>query len=227
MKRLQFTYKLNISLDAPVQHHCFALRCLPQSDSRQQIKTLEYTVSPKDFLSLGKDQWGNLLAYGSFRGESKTFQVEVTGLAETGLSSCDPGGPPEREQIFAFSTAMTAADPALTEYAAIITGEHSLESAEQVMALLHTTMRYVPGSTNVHTTASQAFHQGQGVCQDFAHVMLALLRLRGIPCRYVAGMLPGEGRSHAWVERPFHNRKFPAAVFFNVFPSFSGGWSLR
>lgn len=200
MKEFQFTYRLGISLDAPVQNHCFTLRCLPQSDARQRITALQYTVSPQDFLSLSKDQWGNLLVYGSFRGESGAFRVEVTGVAETALSPWVPAIHPERERIFALPTPMTAADPVLTEYAAIITGGHALEAAEQVMALLHTTMRYVPGSTNVHTTAAQAFAQGQGVCQDFAHVMLALLRQRQIPCRYVTGMLPGEGRSHAWVE---------------------------
>lgn len=200
MKGFQFSYKLNISLDAPVEHHCFTLRCLPQSDARQQIKALQYTVSPGDFLSQSKDQWGNLVVYGSYRGASDAFRVEVAGVAETGLSPCVPAIHPERDRIFAFPTAVTDADPALMEYAAMITGEHPLESAEQAMALLHTTMRYVPGSTNVHTTAAQAFRQGQGVCQDYAHVMLALLRLHRIPCRYVAGMLPGEGRSHAWVE---------------------------
>ena len=200
MKGFQFSYRLGISLDAPVQNHCFTLRCLPQSDARQRITALQYTVSPQDFLSLSKDQWGNLLVYGSFRGESGAFRVEVTGVAETALSPWVPAIHPERERIFALPTPMTAADPVLTEYAAIITGGHALEAAEQVMALLHTTMRYVPGSTNVHTTAAQAFAQGQGVCQDFAHVMLALLRQRHIPCRYVTGMLPGEGRSHAWVE---------------------------
>lgn len=200
MKRLLFFYKLNISLDAPVRNHCFTLRCLPQSDTRQRIKALEYTVSPRDFLSQSADQWGNVLIYGQCRGETKEFRVEVTGVAETGLSPWVPAMHPERERIFTFPTAMTAADPVLKEYAAIITGGHPLEAAEQAMALLHTTMRYVPGSTDVHTTAAQAFRQGQGVCQDFAHVMLALLRLRGIPCRYVTGMIPGEGRSHAWVE---------------------------
>lgn len=200
MKRLLFFYKLNISLDAPVRNHCFTLRCLPQSDTRQRIKALEYTVSPRDFLSQSADQWGNVLIYGQCRGETREFRVEVTGVAETGLSPWVPAMHPERERIFTFPTAMTAADPVLKEYAAIITGGHPLEAAEQAMALLHTTMRYVPGSTNVHTTAAQAFRQGQGVCQDFAHVMLALLRLRGIPCRYVTGMIPGEGRSHAWVE---------------------------
>ena len=45
-----------------------------------------------------------------------------------------------------------------------------------------------------------ALHLGQGVCQDYAHIMLALLRTLGIPSRYVSGHLIGEGAPHAWVE---------------------------
>lgn len=40
----------------------------------------------------------------------------------------------------------------------------------------------------------------RGVCQDEAHIMLALLRMKGIPCRYVMGYMLGEGSTHAWVE---------------------------
>ena len=50
------------------------------------------------------------------------------------------------------------------------------------------------------TTAEKALSGGSGVCQDYAHIMLALLRMDRIPCRYVAGMMMGEGSSHAWVE---------------------------
>lgn len=45
---------------------------------------------------------------------------------------------------------------------------------------------------------------GQGVCQDYAHIFLALLNLAGIPARYVTGLLIGEGASHAWVEVLHH-----------------------
>lgn len=50
------------------------------------------------------------------------------------------------------------------------------------------------------TSAEEAMEKGAGVCQDYAHIFLSLLRLRGIPARYVTGMLRGEGESHAWVE---------------------------
>jgi transglutaminase-like putative cysteine protease len=68
----------------------------------------------------------------------------------------------------------------------------------------------MPGATGVRTNAQEAWDQGQGVCQDLAHVTVALLRAAGLPARYVSGYLhadpsaqPGEtavGESHAWVE---------------------------
>jgi len=65
---------------------------------------------------------------------------------------------------------------------------------------VYQTMRYTPGSTTVKTTAPQAWAARRGVCQDYAHVLLALLRECGTPARYVSGFLPGEGAMHAWVE---------------------------
>lgn len=49
-------------------------------------------------------------------------------------------------------------------------------------------------------SAETAFARREGVCQDYSHVMLSLLRMEGIPARYVTGMMVGEGASHAWVE---------------------------
>jgi transglutaminase-like putative cysteine protease len=69
---------------------------------------------------------------------------------------------------------------------------------------------YEPGSTYVSTCATEALATGAGVCQDFAHVAIALLRAAGIPTRYVSGYLhpsadaglgePVDGQSHAWIE---------------------------
>ncbi len=60
--------------------------------------------------------------------------------------------------------------------------------------------RYGPGTTGIHETAENALALGQGVCQDYAHIMLSLLRTERIPARYVVGMMMGDGASHAWVE---------------------------
>jgi transglutaminase-like putative cysteine protease len=61
-------------------------------------------------------------------------------------------------------------------------------------------LRYEHGVTQIRTTAVAALALGRGVCQDFAHVMLVLCRLCGLPSRYVSGHMLGEGGTHAWVE---------------------------
>jgi transglutaminase-like putative cysteine protease len=65
---------------------------------------------------------------------------------------------------------------------------------------VHAAFSYEYGVTGVSTTAAEALAVGRGVCQDYAHVMLSVCRLAGIPARYVSGHLLGEGGSHAWVE---------------------------
>jgi transglutaminase-like putative cysteine protease len=75
-----------------------------------------------------------------------------------------------------------------------------LARAEAVSWWTHRALTYERGVTGVHTTATGALELRRGVCQDYAHVMLALCRLVGLPARYVSGHLLGEGGTHAWVE---------------------------
>jgi transglutaminase-like putative cysteine protease len=72
--------------------------------------------------------------------------------------------------------------------------------ASRIGSFVFDRMRYAGGVTNVATTAAEAFAQGAGVCQDYAHIMIALCRLRGLAARYVSGHMLGEGGTHAWVE---------------------------
>lgn len=91
------------------------------------------------------------------------------------------------------------------------------QAALEAVAWAHQQLRYERGSTGVNTTSAQARAAGTGVCQDFTHVTLAVLRAMGMPARYVSGYLyPGSdtdadtggtavgastvGESHAWVE---------------------------
>jgi len=78
--------------------------------------------------------------------------------------------------------------------------EGGLPMAARINSWLYDTMRYRPGVTGVGTTAAQALEIGAGVCQDYAHVMIAICRLLGLPARYVSGHMLGEGGTHAWVE---------------------------
>ena len=97
-------------------------------------------------------------------------------------------------------TRLTAADPAIREQAATMAGPDRLATAERFCAYVHEAISYAYGVTSVATTAAEALAGGRGVCQDAAHVMIALCRATGLPARYVSGHLLGEGGTHAWVE---------------------------
>lgn len=74
------------------------------------------------------------------------------------------------------------------------------ELAERISDWVADALRYGSGATGVTTTAAQALRVGTGLCQDYAHVMLAICRAAGLPARYVSGHMVAEGGSHAWVE---------------------------
>lgn len=99
-------------------------------------------------------------------------------------------------------TPLTAADAALRDVAAMLRVGHPdrLERAHAICAFVFAEMSYVAGSTDVETSAASAFARRRGVCQDYAHVALAIARHGGLAARYVSGHLLGEGGTHAWVE---------------------------
>lgn len=99
-------------------------------------------------------------------------------------------------------TPLTAPDDRLRALSAQIAARPAgpLQRARQVNDAVAAALGYENGVTSVHTTASEALAAGRGVCQDFAHVMLAICRLLGLPARYVSGHLIGQGGTHAWVE---------------------------
>lgn len=75
-----------------------------------------------------------------------------------------------------------------------------MELALALSARIRERVIYRKGVTDEQTTASQALALGAGVCQDMAHLLLAGLRERGVCARYVCGLIPGEGETHAWAE---------------------------
>jgi len=105
-------------------------------------------------------------------------------------------------ETYLLPSALTRPDTALRAVAAKLacSGEQGTELAIAVGGWVYRRMSYGFDRTGVRTTAGQALAAGHGVCQDYAHLMLALCRLLGIPARYVSGYLVGEGGTHAWVE---------------------------
>ena len=97
---------------------------------------------------------------------------------------------------------LTAADDRIRRSAEILLGssEWGLPLADSINDWVYQSLTYQYGVTGVRTTATEALALGSGVCQDYAHVMLAVCRACGLPSRYVSGHLLGQGGTHAWVE---------------------------
>ena len=126
-----------------------------------------------------------------------TLEVERAGYPER-LPALDAG----IAATFLTATALTAADDRIATVARELAAQHRepFSLAEAINTWVAETMRYGWGVTHVGTSAAEALALGQGLCQDYAHIMLALCRAAGLPARYVSGHLLGEGGSHAWVE---------------------------
>ncbi len=101
-------------------------------------------------------------------------------------------------------TALTAPDGQLDGVSRELSRDRDPRgTAERIHDWTARAITYQFGVTGYQTPAALALHLGKGVCQDYAHIMLALLRRAGVPARYVSGHLLGEGAPHAWVEALF------------------------
>ena len=103
-----------------------------------------------------------------------------------------------------FLTASYLADPATVQTTAQeIVGSATtlLETVGGVVRWVHDNIRYERGNTSVNTSAADVLASRSGVCQDMTHLALAMLRARGVPARYVSGLLTRQpGETHAWLE---------------------------
>jgi transglutaminase-like putative cysteine protease len=130
-----------------------------------------------------------------------TFEVTLT-VERAGYPDLLPWLADEQAAHYMVETALTAADARIMAAAqALATQHHDPHAlAAAINVWVGQTMRYGWGVTHVGTTAAEALALGQGLCQDYAHIMLAICRAANLPARYVSGHLLGEGGSHAWVE---------------------------
>ena len=147
-------------------------------------------------------QFGSKRIYGSLDEPHTDFSVTVSGQVRTGLEIYEERcGDPLKSGIFRVQSGLTQPGPAIRAfYDSLNLSGSAYDRALTIRSAVHEAFCYLPGTTAAHESGETAFARRQGVCQDYAHVMLSLLRMEGIPARYVTGMLVGEGASHAWVE---------------------------
>lgn len=196
--KFKLSYQLVIRFSELVINHQYALRVFPRLASGVSIHQQDWSVAGKHDRGNLLDGFANQMLFGSFKPAHEVFEFNYQALLsremvyQTDLPI---------EWFLPQSQLTQASHDLLLSWLVDLTPTAStFEQAMQIMQCVYARMSYVKGSTQVWHGVETVLQQAMGVCQDYAHVMIALLRLLNIPARYVAGVAQGEGESHAWVE---------------------------
>lgn len=164
----------------------------------------ELLVAPSVPADLRADAFGNdVLALDvPFVRESIAFTLRSTVVRDVRFGEHVVDEAAMRDRALQGKRRLIRVDAALADAAADLRARYAdpAELAEAIVRYVHAEMIYTKGVTDIFTTASVALRMHRGVCQDYAHVAIALARAAGLAARYVSGHLLGEGATHAWVE---------------------------
>lgn len=221
MWRMRVVHATGYAYRGPVTASYNEARLTPRSDSRQNviINRVETTPATRSYRYV--DYWGTAVT--AFDLHAPHTELEVTSASVVETDKPEP-----RKNTASWADLRT--DAVRDRYSEVLTptrytpfdkrtdrvarqiakghdpGDAVLAAAEWVRSELE----YVSGTTGVHSSGIDALGEGKGVCQDFAHLSLILLRTMGIPARYVSGYLHPksdaavgesvEGESHAWIQ---------------------------
>ncbi|MFK7942503.1 MAG: transglutaminase N-terminal domain-containing protein [Paracoccaceae bacterium] len=229
---LEVRHRTHYRYQSPAVFSQHLLHLTPGPTPGQRVAIAHVTITPEpESLDSHTDMFGNIVHVATVSRPHEELEIlatarvdraqpeglifdtaapwEATCAAALGLEGQSPVaelGP------FAFPSQMTEADPEIEAYAreSFSKDRPVLAAAKELTHRIYTDFDYTPGATNADTLPTESFRTQRGVCQDFAHVMLAGLRALRIPARYISGYLrthPPEGKqrlqgadaSHAWV----------------------------
>lgn len=190
MKRFAYCYRVNSTFLPAVERHFWKLRAIPCENACQHLLSHTLCITPSSHVLHGTDGMGNAVQYGNLCEPHDRFCIESCGVVE-----CDRYALPadQAQALFLFPSPLTQWNRELQLWA-------QGKDATQLMMAVHHRLHYKRGITSNHTSALEVFSRGEGVCQDYAHLLVAACRAAGIVARYVNGLTVGEGETHAWVE---------------------------
>lgn len=202
MKELKFHYHFQTEFKEPVNHHYFTLKCLPKNEARQTIQNLKVYIN-SDYHSISQDSFHNKFIYGYKDKSHQLLEVSVSGIATVDWKQYESDN--QLLTVYSLESAYTQYDDSMKDLIEKSLGlfdekDTDYQKALKIMDVVYEAMTYEKGITHVHTTATEAYLLRKGVCQDYSHIMLTILRYFKIPCRYVSGLLENEEFTHAWVE---------------------------
>ncbi|HTW19969.1 MAG TPA: transglutaminase family protein [Mycobacteriales bacterium] len=220
--QLEAVHRTVYRYETPVQSSYNEARMTPTTDLHQSTVNARFATLPVVPARRYWDYWGTQVIAFDITDPHDRLELTSTAVVETEAAhepvrqaGWDDLARPEIGDRFAellAPTPYTAEDDELDARAAELVAWHAdpVDAVLAAAAWVHDSLSYQSGVTGVHTSAAEAWQARLGVCQDFAHVALVVLRAMGVPARYVSGYLHSQksaaigervrGESHAWIE---------------------------
>jgi len=221
--KLAIRHSTRFDYSEPVAMGFSEIRMTPVDTPIQKVEKTSLIVSPECQVGIHRDYFGNIVHHFNVLPPHDYIEiisesvVQTAGMVSGGVVSSDPRPSSQRHTEF---LQWSKAVPKLDEYASVIhhvnqrmSPQDFEQSLLELTAYFFANFRYDPDVTHVYSTAKALFTEGGGVCQDLAHAMIGVLRLAGIPARYVSGYiydesdenatgdhLRGSAATHAWVQ---------------------------
>lgn len=206
--RLKISHTTSYHYDAPVAYALQQLRLRPKSRPEQTVLTWDVSVDGGTRQVTFDDEHANHVDLIGFDPGMRDITIRCTGEVELtdrhGIVGRHTGFVPL--WLFRRPTPLTRAGPRLRALASASgRGGNDLDDLHRLADHVRDQVPYDTGQSSAELSAEQVLEAGHGVCQDHAHVFIALARHLGFPARYVSGYLKMDGQtdqdaSHAWAE---------------------------
>lgn len=208
----------------PIAQSVMELRMQPRTEAAQRCLNFNIALNPKARLLSYRDYLGNTVHHFDIPGQHNELLIAMEALVEMKPIAPSPAALSHSawDAVDAVTLAhydmlqpshYTHPTPLLDDLAAELRAERRddpLSLLREINSGIYQAFEYMPQTTGVDSPIDDALRARQGVCQDFTHIMLALVRRLGIPCRYVSGYLfhrkdgsadrSAQDATHAWVE---------------------------
>jgi transglutaminase-like putative cysteine protease len=213
---LEVQHETRFEFSDPVTEVLTELRMEPASDADQSCHSYHLAVTPATGVFRHQDGFGNRVHHFNLLAPLREFRVLSASVVETHLRPRDlaasraafPLGPDDHPlEVLDFVRLGGPVRPTL-RLAPLLDalrpqpGDRIADLVRRVAGYIHARFEYARDVTLASSPIDDLLREGKGVCQDFTHLMLALLRSFGVPARYVSGYLhrEAESQSHAWCE---------------------------
>ena len=208
--RIKIRHTTSYRYGEPARSALQLLRLTPRSHDGQFVRRWRVGVDTEARLDKSEDAFGNLTHLVFLEGPLSQVNIVIEGEIDTVDTDGLVRETVERqpEGLFLRETHLTQATPSIRRFARearAAQGGEPMATMHGLNSRINKTFEFLVGATTSETTAAQALAARQGVCQDFAHVLIAAARSLGVPARYVSGYYLRTDRidqeaGHAWME---------------------------